>query len=111
MFTQPGPHGRATYRLVAPRNANQIAFFLASNITVRMDCLGRHEAVATLPVLKQLLAIQIVSQVLVVGDRVVRYGLRWSSGTLREREWFGWHKSFDLFAVVSLQFTIGSNRS
>ena len=100
------------YRLVALRNANQIAFILASKLTARMDeCLGGHEAVAALPMLRQLIVVQIVSQVVIVGDRVVRYGLRWSSRTLRERAWFGWHKSFDLFAVVSLQSTIGPNRS
>ena len=70
-----------------------------------------YEAAATLPVLRWLIAIQIASQLLVVGDRVVRYGLRWSFRASYKRAWFGWENIFDLFALVSLQFTMARTKA
>ena len=69
------------------------------------------EAAAPLPRLRSLIAMQLVSQILVLVDRLVRYGFRWSSRASYDEGWFRWESGFDIFAVVSLQFTIDSTKA
>ena len=90
----------------------RLPYFRVSKLTVRMDRQSEsREAAASLLRLRSLIPIQLASQILVFFDRIVRYSLRRSSRASYTHGWFRWENGFDIFAVVSLQFTIDLNQS
>ena len=59
-------------------------------------------AVDTLPILRDLIAIPLVSLTLIFADRIARYYLRWLSRGHYKGKWFGWESGLDISILVSL---------